>query len=722
MPFTLLNAYTPSGGPVAAAAAPGSIPGWTDVSGNQWSINASNQLRQALTSGAPWNNALLLRPDVAQDARIRTQFVAGSASANNTLWAIARATRSAVPATNGYGGGVNGDGTIQFFKFISGSSATQIGVSSTSPGAFPVGNTYHFEFSVVQTNATTTTLTGTVYAADGVTVRTTYTLTDTTAALQNVSGQMGVFQYQASVGTSAQIVGVSTFTGDVAATPAANVTLSGPTATSVGAGVVYDVALDGAVSADVVVTPTPRANVVFDPTSVTLNNGNPSASFLATPSTAGTYSIVTTNNGGLTNGSAISLVASASSTSVIPVDSAAFLFSPGNWRGDTGRGGSAWRRAWGNGAFFHVRWQAGSNPTAVLNLPATSTGCKLHMTLNGVVTDGVAATGPITLSGIVPNAINTLTVTLKDSPQIARWGGGVNTVRVLGLSVDNGSSAGLADAAKPWVYIAGDSLTEGISTWSGGSSSIASYAYQLRRALSAAGYDLCVDACGYSGFNKNGDSSGDVPGLYRVTSGTYDDTMSRWNKVDNGVSRLDANGRLSSYGDTGTEPAAIITNMGTNEALTSMSTADLQAACNKFIISARAAAPNAVIIILVPFGFRYATKYNVSYANALIAAVNAYKSANPSDQRVTLVDVTASTSASLQTGPNVAADGTHWTTQGQAVAAAHAIQGVMAALQLLANPFVSTLTASDLISVTSATGVVSQMRADTLKSALAALI
>ncbi len=38
----------------------------------------------------------------------------------------------------------------------------------------------------------------------------------------------------------------------------------------------------------------------------------------------------------------------------IPVDSPAFVFSPGNWTGDAGRAGKVFRQTWNPGAYYSV--------------------------------------------------------------------------------------------------------------------------------------------------------------------------------------------------------------------------------------------------------------------------------------------------------------------------------------------------------------------------------
>ena len=96
---------------------------------------------------------------------------------------------------------------------------------------------------------------------------------------------------------------------------ASGLTLSGPTSVVVNvASSNYTVALSptgGAVALPVTVTPTPIAGVTFVPTSLSLTTASPSGTFTATSTTVGTKSIAITNDSGLTNPVAISLVVAA---------------------------------------------------------------------------------------------------------------------------------------------------------------------------------------------------------------------------------------------------------------------------------------------------------------------------------------------------------------------------------------------------------------------------
>lgn len=97
--------------------------------------------------------------------------------------------------------------------------------------------------------------------------------------------------------------------------PATALTLTGPTSAAAGAASsAYTVALSptgGTVSSPVTVTPTAVSGVTFTPASLVLTTASPSGTFTANAATAGTKLIAVTNNSGLTNPAAISLVVAA---------------------------------------------------------------------------------------------------------------------------------------------------------------------------------------------------------------------------------------------------------------------------------------------------------------------------------------------------------------------------------------------------------------------------
>ncbi|BCK77184.1 hypothetical protein AA0242T_2218 [Acetobacter aceti NRIC 0242] len=424
---------------------------------------------------------------------------------------------------------------------------------------------------------------------------------------------------------------------------------------------------------------------------------NDATSPVTTLTVAGSYTIT-----GLTNGTAYKVKVGAANSvgatysadqtatplapgSAVPVDNPAFLFSPGNWYGDSGRGGSLWRRTWNVGAYFVFTWNASANPTAVIDFGLAGTSGNVNVSVNGSVKEFSAASS-VTLWNIIPSAENTVFVVFRDTPQSGRWNEGANNIVVSGVTLDAASTAGVSVAGeKGWVKIIGDSITEGIN--SGGANKpdfTQSYTYFLLQTLRAQGYEVCVSVCGYSGYLDTGDSTADVPAYYYVSGssngsgGTYDDTKSRWNKIDENVSALDSNGHLTAYGDTGSEPVATLVNYLTNEALGKLSTSDCQAAMMQCMKAHRTAAPNAWLFLMIPVGFHYAPKYPAAYLTAFNAAISAYQAAYPLDKRVAVVDIgdALSTTIEVNTGSLINTDQVHPLSAGHALIAP-AVSGQM---------------------------------------------
>ncbi|MCH4091724.1 SGNH/GDSL hydrolase family protein [Acetobacter sp.] len=415
-------------------------------------------------------------------------------------------------------------------------------------------------------------------------------------------------------------------------------------------------------------TSTGGATITGYPIFVGTSAGGESSSPVTTLTAPGTYTITGLTNGvpvyvtvGATNSVGTTQAVEQTAIPVAPVtggaiavDSPAFLFSPGNWYGDTGRAGSAWRRTWNVGAYFVLTWTASASPTATLHLGPSGTGAYVTLYLNGVGTT-VAVTGDITLSGITPSSENVLFAILSNTPQSSRWNQGGNNLVVSGVTVDSNSSAGVSVAGtKGWIKIIGDSITEGIKANNNKDNIVYGYTFQVLQGLRAKGYEVCVSACGYSGYLVSGDSSADVPPYYYVSGsssgsgGTYDDSKSRWNKIDANVSALDSNNHLSAYGAVGTEPAAIVVNYLTNEALSKFSTSDSQAAMRQAMTAHRQAAPDAWLFQIVPFGFHYTPKYAASWLAVFNNAMNDYRAAYPGDTRVATVDIGSDLSNTLQ--------------------------------------------------------------------------
>ena len=337
---------------------------------------------------------------------------------------------------------------------------------------------------------------------------------------------------------------------------------------------------------------------------------------------------------------AIMPVVSAAEPSLmtIPVDSPAFMFSPGNWTGDDGRGGKVFRQTWNPGAYFRVAWET-SNPQPTAKIIVDTKLCpSVAYNIDGVWKSRLTSTSEIIINNIKGAGKHELSVYVHGSVQKSRWGGngqsGLNVFRITGLQVDADSKPIITQPAAKWALIVGDSITEGC-----GASELTAYSHLVGQALQTQGYEYCISACGWSGWINKGDNPpGDVPGYYYISQsvngvgGKYDDSLSRWNKIDgNNHSLLDATGQISAHGKTGQQPALIMINYGTNDQLHKSNPSDTMASIVQSLAALRKSAPAAQIVILIPFG-----QY---YARELKAAVAIHQKANPADGKVAVIDL-----------------------------------------------------------------------------------
>jgi lysophospholipase L1-like esterase len=222
--------------------------------------------------------------------------------------------------------------------------------------------------------------------------------------------------------------------------------------------------------------------------------------------------------------------------------------------------------------------------------------------------------------------------------------------------------------------IIGDSITEGC-----GATELAAYSHLMGQALQTQGYEYCTNACGWSGWINKGDNPpGDVPGYYVVVNsrngagGQYDDAASRWNKIDgNRHSLLDSKGHISAYGKAGEEPSLIMINYGTNDALHKSNPSDTFASIIRSLAALRTSAPDAQIIVIIPFG-----QY---YARELKEAVEIHKKAHPADAKIAIIDLGPAVARTLS-AKNGLMGGLHPNDRGHALFAAKIIPQVMTIL------------------------------------------
>lgn len=684
MTWTLVHSTVVAGGPHPGVAAGQSVyDGWIDIKGLTWQVNAANFF-VANNSSTPWLVPMLRS---VAEAEVDTQIISKiQFNTLRNLYFTGRHNGSTTSASC-YIAGITLDGSLHPVIVMHSIVNNVLGAIGSVGVQVPVtdGTEYNILFNVVQTNSTTTTITFTVSDLSGNQLATS-TLTDTTAALQNVSGRSGfmVFTSGSGAGSGGDVAQVDTYADNVV--PATAYSIVGSASGLQGlASTPFTIGSNGQITTPTNVTLSDGgAGGTFTPAVPVLPIGIISlVNFTYQPAIAGNITLSSTNAGGLTD-PAPNTYTSVAST-IVPVTSPAFKFSPGTWKGDTGRAGSVFRQSWNNGAYFEFNWNASASPQLVVNLPNSSTGCMLSYFLNGVLADNLAGNTSLTLTGIVPSAPNTLRVFLRNSPQLARWNNAVNVFKLLGITLDNASTVGASTVAPNWALIVGDSITEGIDANANTSDVLVDYSFLVGESLS--GYEYGISACGSSGWLRPGDGAGDVPAYYVISGstngsgGTYNDATSRWNKIDAGVSLLDANGKISSYGQTNTQPSLIMINYMTNETISSSNVSDSQASVTQCITALRNAAPSATIAILVPFGLQYTGKYpNQAYTQALKAGVVAYQTANPFDSKVVLIDLGVGVAATIQNGIYINPDFVHPTAFGHALVAPKVSSALIKAL------------------------------------------
>lgn len=376
----------------------------------------------------------------------------------------------------------------------------------------------------------------------------------------------------------------------------------------------------------------------------------------------------------------VSVIPTAFAGTTLPVDSPAFVFSPGNWTGDAGRGGKLFRQTWNPGAYFRVTWETtNAAPTATLRFdtaayPKGFTGPTFAYNIDGIWKSRTAVAGEVNLEPLSGAGKHELTVYVlhpeRIEDQTQRWGSagksGINVLRVTGLEVDAGSRPVARPPAAKWAMIVGDSITEGTGT-----SELAGYSFLVGQVLQTLGYEYDINACGWSGWINKGDCPpGDVPGYYVVThssngtGGQYDDAASRWNKIDgNHHSLLDARGHFSAYGPEDEAPSLILINYGTNDGLHHTNPSDTRASITQGLAALRDAAPDAQIIVLIPFGQYYAAE--------LKQAVAARRQLHPADTKISVIDLGPDVAKTLATDGMMG--GLHPNDRGHALFAARII-------------------------------------------------
>lgn len=636
--------------------------GWVDISGNQWGVNGSSFTYYPSGNPAnPWINGRLCRPNTEAytDMLVISTFTFSTVA--NQWFTLKDNHGSSTP--NAYLAGPDNNGhTFDFYAMSAGGliNLQQVNFASTLTN----GTNYQFQASVVQTNSTTTTIYAEVDTSAGVLIAST-TVTDTTAVLQNTYGTACMFMNNAAntiqfANSFSDYHDALTYTIALPETTSQYVNLASK---------LFTITLSNFVPFAVNIVPTDNggqglfynAGMNFP----ALSTGTFTFEYVGT--TAGAKTISATNNGGLTN--PVGVTFTVNSGNAIPVSNGAFAFSPGNWVGNSNQRGPSGAtvgniaRTWNTGAYFRFTWNASASPTLSLIWNSSSTSsANVSYLLNGNTTNIVSGVGSTSITVSTPSASNTLEVYFSSKSFTAlNWNLGTDQLIIAGALLDAGSTAGTASYNTKWVQLVGDSITDGSEANNGAFNAIYDYSFYLGQGLRKQGYEYSVSAAGNNGWLQQGGGLSDIPDYYYTSGGTYTDSLSRWNKVDLGVSLLDSNGQMSAYGGLGSTPSAIFLHMGTNDARVGSNTTDTQNSVQQYLTAARAAAPQAIIIVYIP-PYLYSNGKS-SWLTAVKNGISSYQTANPGDNRVIMMDSGATFQNTISNNP-FTGDGLHPNIQG----------------------------------------------------------
>lgn len=193
------------------------------------------------------------------------------------------------------------------------SAVTGLTITGPTSGVNNVAST-NFTVGLLPTDGTVTgtiTITPSSGAGGGSFSPTTVSLTNTTRTATFTYTPTTAGSKTISISNNQALTNPSSITYSVSAGTASAITLSGPTTGLVGSpSSSFSVGVSpvgGTITGTVVVTPNDSSGGgTFTPTTVSLTNASPTASFTYTPGSAGTKTIGVTNNGSLTNPTAIS--------------------------------------------------------------------------------------------------------------------------------------------------------------------------------------------------------------------------------------------------------------------------------------------------------------------------------------------------------------------------------------------------------------------------------
>jgi hypothetical protein len=495
------------------------------------------------------------------------------------------------------------------------SPASQAVVAGTATGSYTVGSN--------GTLASSTAVSLSDGGAGGA-------FSPTSLALASGVGTTGTFTYTpgssaatGSIALTTSASGLTPATATVSVSAQATALAISPSSQSVSAGTAsgnYTVSLaSGGLAASVTVALSDGgAGGTFSPASVTLAAGSSSsATFTYTPAIAATGTkTITASASGLTSASAGTVVSAA--TILLPTSSSV-VASPFTWvtgLANTTTADNSAVRTWNTGAYLRVYVSGTTSLNVVFG--ASSTSANFIVQIDDQLPSAPIAclnngSHTVTLPDTGTHSVN---VVLYSISQIAgRWAGTL-AVTINGFQLGSGGTGAVATRGSRNLLIYGDSITEGTESHDGTDGVTTGYAYLIGEAYRRQGWEYSIKGAGFSGYTVAVPSAnGGQPPAW--TAGN--DSLSSWNKIDGSG----ATGAALTTGTIGgaterfiTRPDLILDVWGTNDGLQSVATATVQATVTGLFQRWRVAAPNAIIVKIVPFG-----GYERSAIQAAAAAV-----------------------------------------------------------------------------------------------------
>lgn len=626
MSFVIIDTFVPTNSSGSQIGPPLTQDGLQDP-GSIWAINTSAEVISTVSESTGWNFPVLFGDSPLPDSQVVIRFT----GIVNNFYALIRGSTSG-GNTTGYAVGItnNAGNPIYCFKVVSG-TLTQVGANGPNTTLSSV-LTYDLLGSVTGTGISVAIYTVTNPSTDAPASGTLLYSNSWSDSSVTGNGTGGWFGYQQ---TTILIDKAWLYSDAVIVLSPTFVTINSSVAmTATGAGTSW---VNGTTTFSV------SGGSGASISGLSINNSTQVASFtLNTGTQAGLLTITDSSD---------SLSATVYAYILISPTSTARLESPAAWANQGGgRTGGSERETWRVGNWVNYYWSTtNATPLAILNVNNGTSGSTVSLILNGTLIDGLTlnSSGGINITSYLNGAgTYVLQVIYRQSQQNSRWNY-TNALVDSGLLIDADGTPGTAPAIGNWIWLVGDSITEGIEADNGSDDNLDDYSFLVGQALTNIGYNYALDACGYRGYLETGDSGGDVPAWYLVDSGGYEPSSSGWNKIDGSNSLLDSNSQISAYGATNTTPSLILINFGSNETIQSANTTYLRTAVKDALVSLRGAAPNTELIILLFFG-AYTGWTNPSTISAATAATYAtairngfsdYQSSYPSDAKVKLIDL-----------------------------------------------------------------------------------